>query len=95
MAAAHGSMPSFGHAEPKRGTEWRGKSLWLLWALSKVTRRKGETISGRPRSNGYVHQSDRTLRLHNRQAPSPQDECSAPPTTAPAKNSSTTNSAHN
>ncbi|RXU67716.1 hypothetical protein CW358_06420 [Pseudomonas protegens] len=47
-------MPEFGHAEPRRGTEWRGKSLWLLWALSKVTRCKSETLSGRDRSNGYV-----------------------------------------
>ncbi|BCT32643.1 hypothetical protein PproGo58_21380 [Pseudomonas protegens] len=54
MAAAHGSMPEFGHAEPRRGTEWRGKSLWLLWALSKVTRRKGETANRPTRSNGYV-----------------------------------------
>ncbi|ORM49752.1 hypothetical protein B6D51_01010 [Pseudomonas chlororaphis subsp. chlororaphis] len=50
-------MPSFGHAEPRRGTEWWGKALWLLWGLSKVTRRKGGTLSGRYRRNGYVHRS--------------------------------------
>ncbi|AXK52283.1 hypothetical protein DWF74_02510 [Pseudomonas protegens] len=56
MAAAHGSMPEFGHAEPQRGTEWRGKALWLLWG-PKVTRRKGETASRRPCRNGYVLQT--------------------------------------
>jgi hypothetical protein len=45
-----------GHAEPKRGTEWRGKTFWLLLRrLSKVTRRKGGTLSRRYRKNGYVH----------------------------------------
>ncbi|KAF2411421.1 hypothetical protein SAMN04490179_3304 [Pseudomonas antarctica] len=33
MAAAHGFKPSFWHAEPRRGTEWWGKSpfgyFWL------------------------------------------------------------------
>ncbi|WP_238542518.1 hypothetical protein, partial [Pseudomonas sp. GM67] len=28
---------------------------WLLWGFSKVTRRKGETISHRYRRNGYAH----------------------------------------
>ena len=34
----------------------RGETFWLLLGrLPKVTRRKGETISRRYRSNGYVH----------------------------------------
>ncbi len=30
------------------------RALWLLWGFSKVTRRKGGTLSRRYRSNGYV-----------------------------------------
>ncbi|MRU54400.1 hypothetical protein FIV37_29705 [Pseudomonas gessardii] len=52
---AHGAMPDCGHAEPRRGTEWWGKSVLLTLALFKVSRRKGGTLSGRNRSNGYVH----------------------------------------
>ena len=34
----------------------RGETFWfLLCRLTKGTRRKGETISRRYRSNGYVH----------------------------------------
>ncbi|WP_460083225.1 hypothetical protein [Pseudomonas sp. H3_H05] len=29
------TMPSFRHAEPKRGTEWWGKSVLLTFALFK------------------------------------------------------------
>ena len=35
VAAAHGVMPTFGHAEPRRGTEWWGKSVLLTFALFK------------------------------------------------------------
>ncbi|WP_092464693.1 hypothetical protein, partial [Pseudomonas sp. NFACC46-3] len=35
FAAAHGAMPAFGHAEPRRGTEWWGKSVLLTFALFK------------------------------------------------------------
>ncbi|KAB0524459.1 hypothetical protein F7R20_17170 [Pseudomonas brassicacearum subsp. brassicacearum] len=35
FAAAHGAMPERGHAEPKRGTEWWGKSVLLTFALFK------------------------------------------------------------
>ncbi|OOG85931.1 hypothetical protein B0E42_12155 [Pseudomonas sp. A25(2017)] len=52
---AHGAIPSFGHAEPRRGTEWWGKALLVTFgALPKVTRRKGGTLSSRYRRNGYV-----------------------------------------
>ncbi len=55
MTAAHGFKPSFGHTEPRRGTEWWGKSpLVTLGLFSKVTRRKGGTNISRYRSNGYV-----------------------------------------
>jgi alpha-D-ribose 1-methylphosphonate 5-triphosphate synthase subunit PhnI len=38
----------------------RGETFWfLLWRLTKGTRRKGETISSRYRSNGYVHHQKR------------------------------------
>ncbi|AYG10158.1 hypothetical protein D7M10_25075 [Pseudomonas fluorescens] len=30
---AHGAMPDCGHAEPRRGTEWWGKSVLLTLAL--------------------------------------------------------------
>ncbi len=53
---AHGAGPERGNAEPKRGAGRWGKTFWfLLWRLTKGTRRKGETISGRYRRNGYVH----------------------------------------
>jgi hypothetical protein len=53
---AHGAMPDCGHAEPRRGTEWWGKSPFgYFWgSFPKVTRCKSGTLSGRDRSNGYV-----------------------------------------
>ena len=55
-AAARGVMPGFGHAEPKRGAEWWGKSPFgYFWgSFPKVTRCKSGTLSRRYRSNGYV-----------------------------------------
>jgi hypothetical protein len=35
MTAAHGFKPAFGHAEPKRGTEWWGKSVAYFCAFQK------------------------------------------------------------
>ena len=35
------------------------RALCLLWGFSKVSRRKGGTLSGRDRSNGYVHLNDK------------------------------------
>ncbi len=43
-------IPSLGEV-PSVGA----RALWLLWGFSKVTRRKGETISSRYPNNGYVH----------------------------------------
>ncbi|AEA72074.1 Hypothetical protein PSEBR_m1730 [Pseudomonas brassicacearum subsp. brassicacearum NFM421] len=57
---AHGAIPSFRHAEPKRGTKWWGIKrfgyfrLGRLPGFSKVTRRKGGTLSRRYRNNGYA-----------------------------------------
>ncbi|AXA53404.1 hypothetical protein CEQ51_02530 [Pseudomonas thivervalensis] len=66
FAAAHGAMPSFRHAEPRRGTEWWGKALLLTFgALPKVSRRKGGTVGSRYRSNGYV-----LVQQHPRRPPS-------------------------
>ena len=39
------------------------KAFWLLCRFCKVTRRKGGTLSGRYRSNGYVLKSRATLTL--------------------------------
>jgi hypothetical protein len=51
-----GWIPERRNAEPKRGAGRWGKTFWfLLWRLTKGTRRKGETVSGRYRRNGYVH----------------------------------------
>ncbi|QHD01391.1 hypothetical protein PspS04_13945 [Pseudomonas sp. S04] len=47
-------MSEYGHAEPKRGTEWWGKSVLLTFALFKSEPPSGGTISGRYRKNGYV-----------------------------------------
>ena len=48
MTAAHGFKPAFGHTEPRRGTEWWGKSLLVTFGLfPKVTRCKSGTHSGR------------------------------------------------
>ncbi|OPG74240.1 hypothetical protein B1219_03975 [Pseudomonas ogarae] len=49
-------MPSFRHTEPRRGTKWWGMSVLVLLRFSKVTRRKGGTLSRRYRRNGYTHQ---------------------------------------
>ncbi|TKK14753.1 hypothetical protein PflCFBP13510_01015 [Pseudomonas fluorescens] len=48
------SLTNYGHTEPKRGAEWWGKSV-LLCRFCKVSRRQGGSLSGRYRSNGYVH----------------------------------------
>ncbi len=55
---AHGAMPDCGHAEPRRGTEWWGKSPFgYFWgSFPKVTRCKSGTNSRRNRKNGYVHE---------------------------------------
>jgi hypothetical protein len=45
------------HAEPKRGAGRSGRAFFYLLFLAfekKVSRRKGETLSGRYRRNGYV-----------------------------------------
>ncbi len=34
---------------------WGERFCLLFWRLKKVSRRKGETLSGRYRRNGYVH----------------------------------------
>ena len=44
-------MPSLGEAP-----SGEARALWLLSRFSKVTRRKGGTLSGRYRSNGYTHE---------------------------------------
>ncbi|WP_238543215.1 hypothetical protein, partial [Pseudomonas sp. GM78] len=45
-----------------RGAGRWGKTFWfLLWRLTKGTRRKGETISRRYRSNGYVLKPPKNL----------------------------------
>jgi hypothetical protein len=69
-------MPSLGEA-PNGGA----KALWLLSRFSKVTRRKGGTLSGRYRRNGYVHHQE-TGRLsgrHREQARLPQGITPHPP----------------
>jgi hypothetical protein len=54
--------PSF-----SEGPYVRGETFWfLLGRLPKGTRRKGETISRRYRSNGYVHGQQKTGRLEGR-----------------------------
>jgi hypothetical protein len=65
--AAHGAGPERGNAEPKRGAGRRGKTFWfLLWRLTKGTRRKGETLGGRYRRNGYVRGQQEIGRLSGR-----------------------------
>jgi hypothetical protein len=64
-------MPERRNAEPKRGAGRWGETFWLLLRrLSKVTRRKGETISRRYRRNGYVHlqENGRLSGRHREQA---------------------------
>ncbi|OOG87707.1 hypothetical protein B0E42_06630 [Pseudomonas sp. A25(2017)] len=57
---AHGAMPSFRHAEPRRGTEWWGRALLVTFGWSgsrlfpKVTRCKSGTLSSRYQRNGYT-----------------------------------------
>ncbi|KPU61897.1 hypothetical protein AN403_5945 [Pseudomonas fluorescens] len=56
-------MPSLGEAP-----NVRGKALWLLSRFSKVTRRKGGTLSGRYLNNGYVHKKRRQTQSLRQQA---------------------------
>ncbi len=55
VAAAHGAGPERGNPSLSEDRTLGARALWLLWGFSKVTRRKGGTLSGRDRSNGYVH----------------------------------------
>ncbi|QHD02826.1 hypothetical protein PspS04_21795 [Pseudomonas sp. S04] len=48
------SISEYGHAEPKRGTEWWGMSVLLTFALFKSEPPSGGTIGGRYRKNGYA-----------------------------------------
>ena len=63
-AMTRGWMPERRYAEPKRGGRMLGQSLLVpfCWAgipaFEKGTRRKGETIGGRYRRNGYVHKKN-------------------------------------
>jgi hypothetical protein len=66
-------MPSLGEA-PSGGA----RALCLLWRSSKVSRRKGGTLSGRDRSNGYVHIPRKKLcdtYRHRKQAHPPKWAC--------------------
>ena len=49
--------PAAKEPEPKRGPYAGAKTFGYFGAFAKVTRRKGETLSSRYRSNGYVHKS--------------------------------------
>ncbi|VVN83435.1 hypothetical protein PS710_01293 [Pseudomonas fluorescens] len=63
-----GWTPERRNAEPWRGAGRRGEPFWVLfWRLKKVPRRKGETIGGRYRSNGYVLNHQEPGRLSGRQ----------------------------
>jgi len=55
VAAAHGAGPERGNPSLSEDRTLGARALWLLWGFSKVTRRKGGTLSGRDRSNGYAH----------------------------------------
>ena len=61
-----------GTPSPSERAERWGKRFLLtfLGACKKVSRRKGETVSGRYRSNGYALRSKNVLR--SRSTPSPQ-----------------------
>ena len=82
-----GWIPQRRNAEPKRGAGRRGEPFWVLFAgpalrrLKKVTRRKGETVSRRYRSNGYVRGQQHTGRLSGRL------RCDAAPRQASSKES--------
>ena len=68
-------MPSLGEA-PSGGA----RALCLLWRSSKVSRRKGGTLSGHNRSNGYVHIPRKGYRWPPRTSQLPQGifaECRA------------------
>ncbi|SFQ22777.1 hypothetical protein SAMN03159489_02856 [Pseudomonas sp. NFPP07] len=70
VAAAHGAGPERGNPSLGEDRTLGARALWLLWAgpasgSSKVTRRKGGTLGGRDRSNGYVHPLRRTNETAN------------------------------
>ena len=61
---AHGAMPVVRACRASARHRGVGaKAFWLLCRFCKVTRRKGGTLSGRYRSNGYVLKSRATLTL--------------------------------
>ncbi|AZD73158.1 hypothetical protein C4K16_2798 [Pseudomonas chlororaphis subsp. aurantiaca] len=59
VAAAHGAGPERGNPSPSEDRTL-GARAFGYFGLFKVTRRKGETLSGCYRSNGYVHPLRRT-----------------------------------
>ncbi|MGY3175416.1 hypothetical protein ACVWYU_004841 [Pseudomonas sp. TE12234] len=67
-----GWIPQRRNPEPQRGAGRRGEPFWVLFAgpalrrLKKVPRRKGETLSRRYRSNGYVLNQQNAGRLSGR-----------------------------
>ncbi|OOV96909.1 hypothetical protein MF6394_21315 [Pseudomonas sp. MF6394] len=72
------SLADYGHTEPRRGAEWWGKSVLLTFALSKVSRRQGGTLSSRYRSNGYVHNpAVLTVRPSSQASQLPHLDCGA------------------
>ncbi|CAI8834345.1 Outer membrane protein AlgE [Pseudomonas chlororaphis] len=64
VAAAHGAGPERGNPSPSEDRTL-GARAFGYFGLFKVTRRKGETLSGRYRSNGYVHPLRRTNKTVN------------------------------
>ena len=52
--------PATKEPEPKRGPYAGAKRFGYFWASAKVTRRKGETVSGNTRSNRYTPKTPRT-----------------------------------
>ncbi|AZE29586.1 hypothetical protein C4K05_2893 [Pseudomonas chlororaphis subsp. aureofaciens] len=73
VAAAHGAGPERGNPSPSEDRTLGARAFGYFGLAGipgfKVTRRKGETASGRDRSNGYVHPpccKSGTLGGHNR-----------------------------
>ncbi|AZD29497.1 hypothetical protein C4K23_2748 [Pseudomonas chlororaphis] len=65
VAAAHGAGPERGNPSPSEDRTLGARAFGYFGLAGipgfKVTRRKGETLSGRDRSNGYVHGQDQGL----------------------------------
>ncbi len=80
--------PATKEPEPKRGPYAGAQRFGYFWASAKVTRRKGETATRNPRSNGYTPKPPRTWSAQR--PPSQSRKCPTIPLSSPPNRASST-----